>query len=126
MKLDVTLIKTYEKGAQQYSTQVAVNQHGLNYGTQNISRMGSDPRPAGTPSAQNSVEVKKRGNEWTAEETIALLLFTKLMLDCDLKTISQALFSYISRAPGKTCASTGDEEFSEVSFLSREEFWASG
>ena len=77
-------------------------QYGFNYAAPAFQPLSSG-YPGATVGAvipQDTVEIKKRGNEWTAEETIALLLFTQLMLDCDLKTISQALFSYISRAPG--------------------------
>lgn len=50
---------------------------------------------------RSQVGRRRRSNEWKKEEVILLLQCTKLLIHCELKTISQALFSCIKRSPGK-------------------------
>lgn len=44
---------------------------------------------------------RRRHDEWTREEIVILLQCTKLLIDCELKCVSQALYHFTSRKPGK-------------------------
>lgn len=44
---------------------------------------------------------RRRHDEWTRAEIIILLQCTKLLIDCELKCVSQALYHFTSRKPGK-------------------------
>mmetsp|Transcript_6396 Transcript_6396/g.7321 ORF Transcript_6396/g.7321 Transcript_6396/m.7321 type:complete len:280 (-) Transcript_6396:131-970(-) len=53
------------------------------------------------PADKGSNKRRRRCNEWTPEDVVLLLNCTKILVNFELKTISEALFLCIKRNPGK-------------------------
>lgn len=66
-------------------------------------------QPKGTPPQR-----KKRKNEWNDDEIIALLQITKIMIDCELKSVAKALFECIKRSPGKSYGRAAEKKLKRM------------
>ena len=51
--------------------------------------------------ASPDLKRRRRHDEWTRAEIVILLQCTKLLIDCELKCVSQALYHFTTRKPGK-------------------------
>lgn len=57
---------------------------------------------------------KKRKNEWNDSEIITLLQITKVMIDCELKSVAKALFECIERSPGKSYGRAAEKKLKRM------------
>lgn len=60
---------------------------------------------------------KKRMDEWSSEEVIMLLQCTKLLINCELKCISRALFPFIRRSPGKCWGRAAEKKLKRMNIF---------
>ena len=60
---------------------------------------------------------KKRMDEWSSDEVIMLLQCTKLLINCELKCISRALFPFIRRSPGKCWGRAAEKKLKRMNIF---------